>query len=385
MKLLWLSPILDPDFTLSSKAVSPAANRWQLSLLNSLEESSVNNRVLSYLPEPVWPKGKLRIPATKSWFPSHIDGSLITYLNFPFLRKLSIAQSYKILIKSLSNDGIQHDAIVTYNNILGLSDAARYARKLFKSPWVCIVADGDPPKGADGYIYLSWQSFSQHTHATPKLHLDGGVNELEAKQISYSQSNNTKSKYIFMYNGNLGNYAGLDLLVKAFQEAKIDNSELWITGKGRNSQVRNLLDLGPGIRYFGLLGEHELLGLMRKADCFVNPRPSLYPGNEKNFPSKLLEYLSFDKPIVSTMSPGIHPAYADFLISSKIETVQQLSKCLCFANNLNASDLDGMLQKARDFSMNHTWQKQADRFCQWIRNDLITQAWNNSNVNNIDH
>ena len=102
------------------------------------------------------------------------------------------------------------------------------------------------------------------------------------------------------------------LLLNAFRLLRRDDCELWICGKGDNSNLRDAVKIDPRIKYIGLLPRDELAERMNKADIFVNPRPSNIPGNERNFPSKLLEYLGYLKPIVSTMAQA-GPDYRDLL------------------------------------------------------------------------
>ena len=57
--ILWLGSIFDQKTVMSSKAISPAANNWQIGLLTQLCKKGLNVVTLGHNPEPIWPKGKI--------------------------------------------------------------------------------------------------------------------------------------------------------------------------------------------------------------------------------------------------------------------------------------------------------------------------------------
>ena len=111
---------------------------------------------------------------------------------------------------------------------------------------------------------------------------------------------------------------------------------------------------------------------MAQADCFVNPRPSCLAGNEANFPSKILEYMAYMKPIVSTMTPGLHPSYSQILIIPEKETAGAIRDALFVAKGLDKRESQQISREIYSFSVKHTWSDQAKRFAQWINGDLNT-------------
>ena len=56
--ILFVGGIFQEDVMIRSKAISPAANRWQKGLLQGLKNNQISIDLLSHLPEPIWPKGK---------------------------------------------------------------------------------------------------------------------------------------------------------------------------------------------------------------------------------------------------------------------------------------------------------------------------------------
>ena len=104
------------------------------------------------------------------------------------------------------------------------------------------------------------------------------------------------------------------MLLDAMTLIKQDDFELWISGFGDTSAFsKSLPQQDKRIKYLGLLSENELHDMYEQADVFLNPRPVNMPGNENNFPSKLLNYLSWKKPIISTWTKSLSPEYKEIL------------------------------------------------------------------------
>lgn len=74
LHILWLGNIADEATMLASRAVSPAANRWQSGLLGGLREAGCDVRLLGHQPEPAWPRGQLSM-APQSERPVSLAGN----------------------------------------------------------------------------------------------------------------------------------------------------------------------------------------------------------------------------------------------------------------------------------------------------------------------
>ena len=55
--ILFIGGIFNEHILLKSKAISPAANRWQKGLVRSLIKQRVSVNLLSHFPEPFGPRG----------------------------------------------------------------------------------------------------------------------------------------------------------------------------------------------------------------------------------------------------------------------------------------------------------------------------------------
>ena len=105
----------------------------------------------------------------------------------------------------------------------------------------------------------------------------------------------------FAYVGSINVHANVDLIIRAFHEAKLDNAELRIYGGGnRKEQCMALVEaLGDKNVYFGLVSREEVPTIQAQADVAVLALPK---GNGGIcLPSKITSYMLSGKPILASI------------------------------------------------------------------------------------
>lgn len=113
-----------------------------------------------------------------------------------------------------------------------------------------------------------------------------------------------KGSFVFAYVGSINVHANVDLIIKAFHEAKLENAELRIYGGGnRKEQCMNLVrDLGEKKVSFGQVSREEVPAIQAKADVTVFALPK---GNGGIcLPSKMTSYMLSGKPILASIDKG---------------------------------------------------------------------------------
>ena len=95
------------------------------------------------------------------------------------------------------------------------------------------------------------------------------------------------------------------------------------------------------------------------ADILVNPRESKV--NNTNFPSKILFYLSFIKPIISTKS-GLSPKYNDVIFLLNDEKVETLTNKINEVLSLTCDKKKILKNKILNFIRHNSWDIQAQKF-----------------------
>lgn len=107
--------------------------------------------------------------------------------------------------------------------------------------------------------------------------------------------------FTFMFLGNIGPVAGVELLIKSFQEAQIPNSQLIIAGGGSAKTRCELLAKEWKSIHFESVPAHKAAvpQTLSKADVLLLPAKK--NAAMSSIPSKLISYLFSAKPILATL------------------------------------------------------------------------------------
>jgi hypothetical protein len=139
--ILWVGPVVGPDLLPQWRGLSPAANRWQSSFIAALRQGGSCIEVMGHMPEPVWLRGLLRVPAHAEILPCGTASRSVPYWNMMAARPWALRQAYLAGIRPALRDG-PFDLVVSYN-ITRASHAVRVLAREHGIPWIVIIAD--PP------------------------------------------------------------------------------------------------------------------------------------------------------------------------------------------------------------------------------------------------
>lgn len=377
--LLWLGSFMTSASSDTTNAMSPAADRWQRELALATAELGVEVDVVSYVARQAWPRGPLGMSGAR---PVSVGPGVsvvqVPYSNVPWWRVGALtARRVATGMKSARREAPR--AIISYNAHPNTSLAAFTLRHLTHAPWLCLVADLDSPsllasrgplalgewtglRAADARVFLSAAMAPQFTRAND-LHLDGGVDAMhpftpgEAGHVVYA--------------GSLTPGAGVDLAIAAFKQSRHSRAKLSIYGNGDANRVRAIAGDDVRIDVRGLVPREELTNALANARVLLNPRLPHLPENARNFPSKLLDYLAYGKPIVSTWTAGLTERYRDLLVTAEADTTAfaaAMDSCLAMSEEALIERYDVI----RAFAESHSWHHQAKRFLATI--ERLTQT-----------
>lgn len=350
------------------RAVNQAQNRWSLGLIRGLKELGWSFHSLAFRAERLWPKGVLR-PGQDADFHSAVAPLLVPTWNLPFIRDRHLPGAYLRRLKQHILKEGKPDVIISYNPLPWHVPAAEWAAKELDIPWISITLDLKYPgqqmehfcelnRHAAGQVILSWWGF-ENCPLEPKLHLDGGYDQLHPDEADYGEG----AKKIILYSGKYTDYGGDDLLADTIEACQRKDVEFWLLGKGENARIEALGMEDPRVKRFGFVSDAKLDSLCRNAHVFLNPRPNAFADNRMTYPSKLLFYMAFGKPIISTWTPGLAPDYQPFFEIPAQEDgagfAQSIDSLLTSAS-LARADL-----RERMFAFlegSRSWQIQAYRF-----------------------
>jgi glycosyltransferase involved in cell wall biosynthesis len=370
-KILWIGPAFSIAEALVNPALAPAASRWQQGLFTGLREAGCDVRAIGHCNHRVWPIGPLSVPRSQSSL-ADVPMTAVAHVNLPGLRLRSTSWSLQAEAAQLARSWGRPDLIASYNAPACAADACQRLAEQFSVPWTPFILDHESPTagwsnmaaavgGAAGVVFVSHWAF-EHAPFPRKLFLDGGVEAVPP--AGYAELAAEESGTI-LYTGAMHRWGGIGVLLDAFSLVTIPGASLWIVGKGMTWELRKRIDADPRVRYYGAVDERTLDGLMRRAAVLANPRPPSMPGNEMNFPSKLLHYLSYGKRVVTTLTPGVAPEYAGVVTVATEGTPAKFATALTAALALSVSERRGLESRIQAFLVSRLWSTQARRFMEW--------------------
>lgn len=390
---MWLGQLVADEFLPTDPAASLAGNLWQSGLLEALCDQGKRLAVYGGTPHSAWPRSRLVAPDhAASLCGGKLDARMTGYLNLPLVKLFRQHALLRRLIGERIGRSGRPAVAFTYN--AGYPEAAtgRWLQEEHGVPWVSVLADypesTDPRVSwarrtaldvyggyqrkwvgqAAGRVYLSWALFEEERNG-PKFHLDGGIAAIRAS----ARPRPAGERRVLLFAGSLNALTGVDLLLDAFRRVEDRACELWICGRGNlEPQVAEAAGRDSRIKFLGLLSPQEFAEVMARADFFANPRPSALPENRSNFPSKVLEYLSWCRPVISTMTPGISPAYREVLTPIREETAEGLAEVIEETLSLSHADLAAQSEKIRAYvEQNLLWSIQARRLWRWLETENL--------------
>lgn len=377
MKAIWIGGVFSEEALAKYRAVNQAQNRWSIGLINALKKRGWTFHSLAFRAEQLWPKGAIR-PGNVEDFHSSVEPLFVPIWNLPFIRERQLPGAYKRRLQKQIADHGMPDVIISYNPLPWHVPAAEYAAREFGIPWISITLDLKYPgermehfselnKYAAGQVILSWWGY-ENCPLEPKLHLDGGYGQLHEDEADYTEG----AKRVILYSGKYTDYGGDDLLADAIEACQRTDVEFWLLGKGENARIEALGKTDPRVKRFGFVSDAELDSLCRRAHVFLNPRPNQFADNLMTYPSKLLFYMAFGKPIISTWTPGLSPEYKPFLEVPVGETGSSFADSIDIVLNHNLEQRQDLRSCMWGFlGSSRSWLAQAQKFNDFVVNIKI--------------
>lgn len=371
--IIWAGPALDPTTVETSPYVSPAAVWWNSRLVLTLNDLGKPGFVISHLPQSLWPRGEPHAAADGNVI-DDLSGTLVRYWNVPGLRTASLCRSYR---QALRDSLPEADSLVTYNPYPYTLALGSMMSRRSSCRWVSIFADAvsDHPvyksfrnhalRSTAGGVFLSWHDYTaaKKAGAAPSLHLDGGIDTLR-KQEAFEPPSHPMA----LYTGALNHHAGIETLVKALPFLDPD-IQVGVCGRGSSDILANAFGgepVGNRLQFHGMVDEATLHRLSLEATCFVNPRPTGV-ASQHNFPSKILRYLGYGKPVASTRTWGLSPDYEQALTFADSDDPRDVAASIEGAI-ASASD-DQAARARRDFVKGRSWELQGMRFLEFLEGE----------------
>lgn len=183
--------------------------------------------------------------------------------------------------------------------------------------------------------------------------------------------------FTFMYMGNIGPVAGVDLLIDAFIKANLKDARLVIAGSGSvKVQMMNKAENNPSIEFWEV-PNGKVPEIQSKADCMLLPIKK--GAASSSIPSKLPAYMFSAKPIIGCMdldcdtANAIREADCGWVIEPENESL--LSEKMNEIFKLDSNLLREKGQRAQSYGISH--------FSKDVNLGKLTEVIINTASNNI--
>lgn len=350
-----------------------AANNLQTSIVKSLVDNDIDNiEILNSLFIGAYPKRYKKLFIKKGQFEmfGKVKGFNLPFINLPIYKHISKYFSYKRkLIKKLKKVNGDH-IIIGYSITPSITRTIKKAKKKFNNvKAILIVPDlveymnTSSQKGfkdissvqkarykdleyVDGLIVLTEPMMDKIPFKKPFRVIEG---IMPADDNTSHKDNDIQIKRYLTYTGGLNIAYGIGHLLEEFD--KIDNPsvKLVLCGSGDAEHlIKEYADKNKNIIYKGLVSQEEARKIQSESLLLINPRRADGEFTKYSFPSKLLEYLTTSRPIISYKLPGIPSEYNDFIYFIK----DCLKDTIVDLSNRTEEELSLFGSKAKEFAYN---------------------------------
>jgi len=217
------------------------------------------------------------------------------------------------------------------------------------------------------YIFLTEQMNEVlNKKSKPYLIIEGQV-DMQMKDTSNLLENKSKIR-ICHYAGGLQVKYGIELLVKAFLLAEINNCELHLYGSGDyESELIKICQQYKNIKYFGIIDNDLVVKEQIKSTLLINPRPTNESFTKYSFPSKNMEFMVSGTPMLTTKLPGMPRVYNEYIYLIEEETIDGLAKTLKEILGKSNEELHEKGRMAKEFVLRNKSNKiQAARVVKFV-------------------
>ena len=383
-RILWMGPMVNAETLQKRKAPNQASTKWSWAITNAFTRHGVHIEGIAHCHEQLWPFGKKMWVKRMGWAREDYRVHEVGYLNLPWIRRHSLSWQYRrkirqVLKGSKPSDNMNRpfDAVLAYlggDIIEPYAVVVAQAAKRSGIPYFGIVLDGKDPRcdgwrqivqgtqQATGLVFLSHWMAQNYPGPLPILHCDGGGGIWKGIQSLQKREPN-----LIVYTGALDRLRGGDFLVEVVRQLKRQDVHIVLCGKSNRKKTWARFRNDSRVEVKGFVSEAELDELCCRASLFLNVRDPLAGDNVVNFPSKVLNYLAYGKPVVSTWVSSFSPGYRDVL-----EVVEEKDVC-AFAQKIEAvldwsdSEYTRKHEQIRNwYCTEKTWHIQTKRLLEWM-------------------
>jgi glycosyltransferase involved in cell wall biosynthesis len=388
IKINFIGTVVDSVDLPKFESASVAGNKMQLGIIKGLYSMNKEIEVTSSYPHKMFKvKGKIFIPGKKSFIGRSINIRYVPYINVVFLKQITIFIGYLITLLIWCSKNRGDKALVVYNTLSYVALPVIIAGKIFKCKTFCVVADL-PIKGIkksivqriedrmeiglinkfNGLIPVTKHIQADFAPNTPFIVVEAGFEDVEEEVAMQQSTNQLRRNKNVVYTGTLNSLSGIELLLEAFSKIRVENAQLHIYGSGDKEEIVNsYVANDERIFFHGKISNEKIVEIQKNADLLVSPRLIDDFTTKYTFPSKVLEYITSGKPVLSNKLPGIPNEYDNLINFARTSDTDEWAKMI---ENIICDETDFYILKARKARMSvkkyKTWEFQSERIYGFI-------------------
>lgn len=376
MKVLWLGSVYPDDIVTREKSLSAAAVLWQSRFIRTLQYAGHDVQTIAHLPVQAFPRGRFFVSKAESvWAIDPIETSQAAYLNILQFRDMQLGYKYRGLAKDLIDRGFVPDVVCSYNTPKHILRTCRWLKRSLNVPWISFVADMKAPNKewsnldrgffeSDGVVFFSEKAYVEAPFSR-KYHFYGGFDPMKMPP------DRQQKRKMILYAGMLDEQRDLSMLLDAFIDLDDSNVDLVLCGRGNSARLEYESNMHCNIRSMGFVDSDVLQKLMMECHVFVNPRSHGFKSNEYNFPSKVLSYMTYGKPIVSSWSSSMPSAFKDYLVIPRGNTPSEFKDCLAEVLSWSGEEYEQWNNYVAPFVEQQSWEANTRNLVDWILRKFV--------------
>lgn len=199
----------------------------------------------------------------------------------------------------------------------------------------------------DYFVFLT-ESMSDLYEKKEYRVMEGLIDEGKCNE-AFIASNESEIQSI-LYTGSLHKVYGILDLIQAFNSREFENAELWICGSGDSAEiVKQYASQNLSIKFYGLVSPEEAKRLQAKATILINPRTNDGEYTKYSFPSKTIEYLLANKPVIMHKLSGVPDEYYKYVYTPDSPTISGLADVIGRVLEMDKSERKERAEKGRKF------------------------------------
>ncbi len=390
MAFIFISNIVPDRKEYWNNAFTRAGNNVFLGMTQAFP-TDLDVKLWSCRPSPSYPKAPLWLKGHNAVLDNGRVIHFIPTLNIKFIKNIvwAIICFFKIIWWRLTHLR-EECTLLTYNNDPPPIEALYFACRLCRIKIYGMLYDlGVPPKNLniskatrlayrymdktarfaikrlDGRIIINELIARDYAPGKDYLLVDGGVSQHIIDHL-FPLRPSESDEYVMVLAGMLWENNGTRLILEALELNKSNNLRVFFAGHGQDVElIKERAKNDSRIEYVGMLNIDELFQLYSKADVLLNLR--IEDTVDYHFPSKLLEYMTTGRYVISTSIAHAARDYGQYLCILDDVSGKGLAECWDRVMKISKEELCEKGKREREFMLTHrTWKKRTEEILTYM-------------------